>query len=196
MTDVLAEYPFFCQPNNCIDMDAIVLDWTGDYLVRGMDAQLFGGSNAFGTGVFIFGADQDGYQIIDKPEEFATDNFHSLNGLDRDGDLLAALLKPFPGDETASIYQIDPDTGDVLGSVEVDPAGNLNGLAIGAPDVVPPACPGDADGDLDVDSADLNILLGQFGEAVEPGEAGDFNADGFVDAIDLNVLLGAFGSDC
>ncbi len=64
------------------------------------------------------------------------------------------------------------------------------------PVLPPPACPGDADGDLDIDSADLNILLGQFGLDVEPGTGADFDGNGFVDAIDLNTLLGAFGSPC
>jgi hypothetical protein len=47
-----------------------------------------------------------------------------------------------------------------------------------------------------INSADLNILLGQFGQDVEPGTGADFDANGFVDAIDLNTLLGAFGNPC
>lgn len=51
--------------------------------------------------------------------------------------------------------------------------------------------PGDADGDLDVDLDDLQVLLFNFGG---PGPAGDFNADGLVDLDDLQVLLFWFGS--
>lgn len=60
----------------------------------------------------------------------------------------------------------------------------------------PPDCPGDANGDNSVDSADLSVLLGNFGQSVTPGTSGDLNDDGSVDSADLSVLLGAFGSTC
>ncbi|MCB9838412.1 MAG: hypothetical protein H6813_03655 [Phycisphaeraceae bacterium] len=53
-------------------------------------------------------------------------------------------------------------------------------------------CPEDLNGDGAVDTADLGILLGQFGGA---GSA-DLNNDGVVDTADLGILLGAFGSGC
>lgn len=62
--------------------------------------------------------------------------------------------------------------------------------------VPPPACPGDANGDLTVDGADLSVLLGQFGLGVAAGSGADFNGDGVVNGADLSVLLGGFGSDC
>ncbi|MCA9292885.1 MAG: hypothetical protein KDA20_03630 [Phycisphaerales bacterium] len=51
--------------------------------------------------------------------------------------------------------------------------------------------PGDADGDLDVDLDDLQIVLFNF---ASDAAAGDFNADGIVDLDDLQVLLFWFGS--
>ena len=54
------------------------------------------------------------------------------------------------------------------------------------------ACPGDLNGDMTIDTADLGILLGQFGGA---GSA-DLNDDGVVDTADLGILLGAFGAPC
>lgn len=54
------------------------------------------------------------------------------------------------------------------------------------------------DGDLDlsgaVDSADLNILLGDFG--CREGCAGDVTGDGVTDSLDLNALLSVFGAAC
>ncbi|MCB9848993.1 MAG: hypothetical protein H6814_11330 [Phycisphaeraceae bacterium] len=56
----------------------------------------------------------------------------------------------------------------------------------------PPACVGDLNGDLVIDTADLGILLAQFGG---PGSA-DLNNDGVVDTADLGILLGVFGTNC
>jgi hypothetical protein len=51
----------------------------------------------------------------------------------------------------------------------------------------------DINGDGTVDTADLGILLGQFGSA---GGDGDLNCDGVVDTADLGILLGQFGLAC
>jgi len=50
------------------------------------------------------------------------------------------------------------------------------------------ACPGDLDGDGDVDTADLLFLLGAWGTG-----AGDVDGDGDTDTADLLALLGAWG---
>lgn len=57
-------------------------------------------------------------------------------------------------------------------------------------------CPADIDGNGAIDTADLVILLGNFGTPVPPGTGGDINGDGFVDTADLVVLLGVFGTVC
>lgn len=62
-------------------------------------------------------------------------------------------------------------------------------------DEPPVACPSDLDGDEDVDWADLNILLGQFG-SVGDGLSADFDEDGDVDFGDLVTLLVAFSIEC
>ncbi len=59
----------------------------------------------------------------------------------------------------------------------------------------PVNCPGDFDGNLVINSADLNILLTNFGNPAKPDE-GDFNRDGIVNSIDLNGLLSVFGDTC
>jgi len=60
----------------------------------------------------------------------------------------------------------------------------------------PPPCGGDANGDLQVNGADLSVLLFQFGQAVPAGTGADFNSDGVVDGADLSVLLSRFGLSC
>jgi len=57
------------------------------------------------------------------------------------------------------------------------------------------ACPGDANGDRVVNFLDLNIVLGQFGQA-GIGLPGDVTGDGRVDFLDLNLVLSYFSSVC
>jgi hypothetical protein len=54
-------------------------------------------------------------------------------------------------------------------------------------------CPGDLNGDNVVDTADLGILIGEFGI---PGALADLNEDGTVDTADLGILIGVFGTSC
>lgn len=68
--------------------------------------------------------------------------------------------------------------------------------ALKAPAVPPPACPGDANGDLLVNAADLSVLLSNFAAPASGPGSGDFNNDGQCNGADLSVLLGAFGSAC
>ena len=60
----------------------------------------------------------------------------------------------------------------------------------------PPPCQGDANGDGRTDSADLSVLLSQFGQSVTAGFGSDYNADGMVNTADLSVLLSNFGHVC
>lgn len=54
------------------------------------------------------------------------------------------------------------------------------------------ACPGDINGDLQVDAADLTILLSNWAGT---GQA-DLNLDGFVDGADLSILVSLWGQVC
>lgn len=56
-------------------------------------------------------------------------------------------------------------------------------------------CPGDANGDNQVDFRDLNLTLGNFGQT-GPTLLGDLNRDGVVDFRDLNIVLSNFGRVC
>lgn len=61
---------------------------------------------------------------------------------------------------------------------------------IQAPPFVP--CPGDLDGDGDVDLGDLGILLSGFGVTAD----GDLDGDNDTDLGDLGILLSNFGQSC
>jgi hypothetical protein len=71
----------------------------------------------------------------------------------------------------------------------------VRGVAILPSDGIP--CPGDLDGDDDVDLADLAELLGQYGLTEGATyEDGDLDGDGDVDLADLADLLGVYGTTC
>lgn len=71
----------------------------------------------------------------------------------------------------------------------------IDGLRVDAETCVDgsPDCPGDVNGSLSVDLADLNLVLASFGQTTDQG---DTNGDGVVDLADLNTVLGAFGNTC
>jgi hypothetical protein len=58
-------------------------------------------------------------------------------------------------------------------------------------------CPGDLDGDYDIDLADLSRLLGNYGISEGASyEDGDLDGDGDVDLSDLGALLAVYGTTC
>ncbi len=54
-------------------------------------------------------------------------------------------------------------------------------------------CVGDLNGDAVIDTADLGVLIADFGM---PSIRADLNGDGIVDTADLGVLISVFGQDC
>jgi hypothetical protein len=62
---------------------------------------------------------------------------------------------------------------------------------------IPPACPGDADGDGEVNFADITNVLANFGD-LYPGSTGpgDANHDGVVEFADVTAVLSNFSSTC
>ncbi|RMF83152.1 MAG: right-handed parallel beta-helix repeat-containing protein, partial [Planctomycetota bacterium] len=57
-------------------------------------------------------------------------------------------------------------------------------------------CPGDVDGDGDVDLTDLAILLANFDATGATREMGDLDGDGVVNLTDLAILLSVFETPC
>jgi hypothetical protein len=76
------------------------------------------------------------------------------------------------------------------------PGWNIDDVEIWAVDMSP-ECPGDLDGDGDVDLSDLSILLAHYGmTSGAEYEDGDLDGDGDVDLTDLSALLAAYGTSC
>ncbi len=57
-----------------------------------------------------------------------------------------------------------------------------------------PGQPGDLNGDGLVNSADLDLVRGNWGSAVQPGTSGDANGDGFVNSADLDIVRSNWGA--
>lgn len=92
-----------------------------------------------------------------------------------------------PGPHPAALY-----VGGDFTAVGGTPVAGLARL-VPAP---PTPCAGDTNADRRINSADLSVLLSQFGGSVTPGTGADVNADGIVNGADLSVLLGMFGQSC
>ncbi len=76
------------------------------------------------------------------------------------------------------------------------PGWNIDDVEVWAVDTGP-ACPGDLDGDDDVDLADLSVLLANYGmTGGAEYEDGDLDGDQDVDLADLSALLAVYGTSC
>ncbi len=88
-------------------------------------------------------------------------------------------IRPLPGSTAIAGALGEGDHGDLSGSAYLFDAGA-------------PACPWDLDGDGQVNSADLTILLGAWAAGTA---GGDIDGDGDTDSADLTRLLGASAAD-
>jgi hypothetical protein len=95
---------------------------------------------------------------------------------------------PLSRDEHGHINELV--MGGLRYSFERDEAGNVVAYGVTA------ACPGDLDGDSDVDLSDLARLLSHYGESGAAYEDGDVDGDGDVDLSDLATLLSVYGTVC
>jgi hypothetical protein len=92
------------------------------------------------------------------------------------------------GELPAGTYVAFVSTADFTGV----PCGFEYNILIETGDSCDPTC-GDVTGDGNVDLADLNLVLANFGSATSDGDA---NCDGNVDLADLNLVLAQFGTSC
>ncbi|MCR9217414.1 MAG: hypothetical protein NXI14_09460, partial [bacterium] len=111
-------------------------------------------------------------------------------------DIDPLLIAPESGQvspsEHSPVFTIDhPAIEDLAG--EMDFNGNPYNARFGAWQVFPESCPGDANADGDINLADLNIVLANFGTETDEG---DLDGDGQINLADLNIVLAAFGSSC
>ncbi len=79
------------------------------------------------------------------------------------------------------------DAAEILDGSEADANGN------GVLDSCEAPCDGDVTGDDQVNLADLNLVLANFGSSTTEGDA---TGDGEVDLADLNLVLANFGDNC
>ncbi len=89
--------------------------------------------------------------------------------------------------------QIDPDAAPGFRDVRVTNIEGAPTLIDGFEILI---CVGDTNGDLIVDTADLGLLIANFGNNVVPWTGGDMNGDGIVDTADLGLLIANFGNSC
>lgn len=107
-------------------------------------------------------------------------------GVDMPGEDNPDLEVDFISNETAGAYSCVISNG--CGSVRSDTAYLRIGL---------PVCPGDLDGDREVDLRDLAVLLTHFGNPTGATPAdGDTDGDRDVDLSDLATMLAHFGQRC
>ncbi|MCC6360597.1 MAG: hypothetical protein IT450_17805 [Phycisphaerales bacterium] len=117
----------------------------------------------------------------------ATDSFTLANGGGRDNPSFSTLSVSAAEFDTLHLYA-------TFGAEFSAPRGMIDNLALTS---ATPPCPGDLNGDGQVDLSDLATLLSNFGTPSGAGaDQGDLDADGDVDLSDLAALLGNFGTIC
>jgi len=122
------------------------------------------------------------------------DNIYSLFfEWDLDGD---GIFDTSPTHETSFLTSFDAVGVPVIRLRVTDPEGAVT-VSTPVNVRVAPACPGDFDGDNDIDISDLAQLLGSYGTTSGASyQDGDLDEDGDVDLTDLAELLGVYGTTC
>ena len=94
------------------------------------------------------------------------------------------------------LLEYDCNVNQALDECDIDAGTSDDANGNGVPDECESGCPGDLDGDSDVDLADLQILLAHYGQTGAEYSDGDLDGDGDVDLADLQALLTVYGVNC
>ncbi len=105
--------------------------------------------------------------------------------VDGDGDVTELTPVDLRGNPRRVDDPASPDTGN----------GGVPLVDRGAHEFLPGACPGDTNGDSQVDFADLNVLLDDWNQFAASSSA-DLNCDGLVNFTDLEILLENWATVC
>jgi len=104
------------------------------------------------------------------------------------GEIMQGKKQPPATVVYSNIDEIDESSDQGVGVADCS-CDNPKCGAAGSRAPCPRACPGDLDGDVDTDMADLNTLLAAFGSS----DKGDVDGDGDTDMADLAILLANWG---
>jgi len=190
-------------------LELSTLDGANGFVINGIDVGDRSGRSVSGAGDINGDGFEDliiGAPVADPNGEFSGASYVVFGGLGvgAGGALELSSLNGANGFVCNGIDAIDSSGRSVSGAGDVNGDGfddiiigafyaGPNGLFSGESYVVFGRGPCDADlnGDGAIDTADLGLLIGQFGTA---GPAADLNGDGIVDTADLGILIGAFGT--
>ncbi len=180
----------------CFGVDAF--DYTGYTVSSASDINGDGFDDCI---VGAFGADPNGIAtgasyVIYGGTAIAPSGVLNLSSLDGDNGFVCEGVSS--GDSCGySVSSAGDVNGDGIDDLVIGAStANPNGLnEAGQTYIVYGRCiiSGNLNGDLVVDTADLGILIAQFGTI---GPEADLNNDNTVDTADLGILIGAFGSTC
>ena len=122
----------------------------------------------------------------------------TMYAYDADGHLIGTIvghINDHSGHGFAGFVSSTPIASIVVSGAEGDGYNHMDDYQVV---LSTPACPADLNRDGVVNTLDLAVLLGHFGNHVPNGLdlSGDINADGVINTVDLAYLLGRFGTSC
>lgn len=163
---------------------------------------LFVGNEASSDGGAVFNADPGGSQNVpvfercDFQANIASDEGGAINNFSISPEITGCVLIENVADDGSAIHSWNASTPRLLDTLICSNVG----IQVSGPwsdlggNTVASSCPGDCTGDINqdglVDGADLNRLLGDWGQS---DSTADLDGNGLVDGEDLLFILGAWG---
>ncbi|MCH2144284.1 MAG: right-handed parallel beta-helix repeat-containing protein [Phycisphaerales bacterium] len=163
---------------------------------------IFVGNEASSDGGAVFNADPGGSQNVpvfercDFLANIASDEGGAINNFSVSPEITGCVLTENVAGDGSAIHSWNSSTPRLLDTLICSNVG----IQVSGPwsdlggNTVASNCPGECTGDINqdglVDGADLNMLLGDWGQS---DSAADLDGNGLVDGEDLLVILGAWG---